>query len=188
MHSAKGLDIIFESALPERVGNEGFAAGAVGGVVGVVAFGDGVRQGGIELAGYDLVGACLGVAELAGGKIAAFSASGRAKGAAEDGPVLIEVAGAGGGIENGTELVVGEVFKGAGGLLVLGEDAGGDVAGETGVKTPERGSYPLAQAEGSAGIGYGKEFEALAEASRVLMGDGEYAMAALGASGPASEV
>ncbi len=77
-------------------------------------------------------------AEVAGGEvdfaIVAWSAHGWAEGAAEDGAGFVEVAGAGGGIEDGAGLVVGELFEEDGGFVVFVEDAGGEVAGEPGVE------------------------------------------------------
>ncbi len=63
-----------------------------------------------------------------------FGAHGWAEGAAEDGAVLVEVAGAVFEIEDGTGLVVGELFEEDGCFVVFVEDAGGDVAGEPGVE------------------------------------------------------
>ena len=68
--------------------------------------------------------------ELAGGEVVFFGAHGGAEGAAEDGAVFVEVAGAGGGVEDRAGLVVGELFKEDGGFVVFVEDAGGEVAGE----------------------------------------------------------
>src|ERR1039458_6217974 len=120
----------------EGVGDEGFAVEVMGSVEGLVAGGFEGGDGGVELAGGDLVGGGGGVAELAGGEVGFALVSGRLYGRAEcpadDGAVRVEVAGAGGGIEYGTGLVVGELFEEGGGLLVfgIGEDAlGGDVAG-----------------------------------------------------------
>lgn len=73
-------------------------------------------------------------AELAGGEVVFFGAHGWAEGAAEDGAVLVEVAGAGGEIKRGTGLVVGELFEEDGGFVVLVEDAGGEVSGKPGVE------------------------------------------------------
>jgi hypothetical protein len=78
-------------------------------------------------------------AEFAGGEVnfavVAFAAHGRAEGAAEDGAVFVEVAGAVVEVEDGAWLVVGELFEEDGGFVILVEDAGGTVAGEPGVET-----------------------------------------------------
>jgi hypothetical protein len=44
--------------------------------------------------------------------------------------MFVEIAGAGGEVENGARLVVGELFEEDGGFVVFVEDAGGEVAGE----------------------------------------------------------
>jgi hypothetical protein len=72
-------------------------------------------------------------AELAGGEVLLLGAHGWAEGAAEDGAVLVEVAGTGGEVEDGAGLVIGELFEEDGGFVVFVEDAGGEVAGEPGV-------------------------------------------------------
>ena len=82
-------------------------------------------------------------AELAGGQVyfsvVAVGAHGRAEGAAEDGAMFVEVAGAVFEVEDGAGLVVGELFEEDGGFVVLVEDAGGEIAGEPGVETGEGG-------------------------------------------------
>ena len=102
----------------------------VGGIVGLVAGRDGIGERGLELAGGDLFGRGVGEAELAVGEVAFFGAGGWTEGAAEDRPMLIQIAGAGGGIEDGAGLVVGEVLEGFGGLVAFGEDAGSGIARE----------------------------------------------------------
>jgi hypothetical protein len=97
----------------------------------------------------------VGVAELAGGEVSFFGAGGWAEGAAEDGAVLVEVAGAGGGVEDGAGFVVGELFEEDGLVVVLGEDAGGDVAGEPGIEAGEGSGDALIDAEGFVGVLYG---------------------------------
>src|ERR1700761_2280900 len=88
-------------AFAEGVGDEGLAVEMVGGVEGVVAGGFELGEGGVELGGFDLFGGGVDEAELAGGEVdfavVAGGTHGRAEGAAEDGAVLVEVAGAGGG-------------------------------------------------------------------------------------------
>ena len=92
---------------------------AVCGVEGFVGGGFERWDFGVELAGGDLRGSGVGVAELAGGEVAVFRAGRWAEGAAEDGAGGVEVAGAGGGVEHGAGLVVGELFEEGGGLFVL---------------------------------------------------------------------
>ena len=65
-----------------------------------------VGDGGIEFAGDDLFSGGVDEAEFAGGEVVLLSAHGWAEGAAEDGAVLVEVAGAGGGVEDGAGFVV----------------------------------------------------------------------------------
>ena len=91
-------------------------------------------DGGVEFAGFDLFGGCVDETELAGGEVVFFGAHGWAEGAAEDGAMLIEIAGAVVEIEDGAGLVVGELFEEDGLFVVLGEDAGVGVAGEPGVE------------------------------------------------------
>ena len=91
-------------------------------------------DGGVEFAGGDFFGARVDETELAGGEIVFFGAHGWAEGAAEDGAMLVEVAGAGGEVEDGAGLVVGELFEEDGGLVVFVEDACGAVSGEPGVE------------------------------------------------------
>jgi hypothetical protein len=77
-------------------------------------------------------------AEFAGGEVdfavVAFAAHGWAEGAAEDGAVFVEVAGAVVEVEDGAGLVVGELFEEDGGFVIFVEYAGGEVAGEPGVE------------------------------------------------------
>ncbi len=125
---------MLELCAAEGVGDEGLAVEVVGGVEGFVAGFFLGGDGGVEFAGGDLFGGGVDEAELAGGEVALFGAHGWAEGAAEDGAVLVEVAGAGGGVEDGAGLVVGELFEEDGGFVVFVEDAGGEVAGEPGVE------------------------------------------------------
>jgi hypothetical protein len=166
----------------------------VGGVEGLVAGGFERRDLRIEFAGRDLVGGGGGVAELTGGEVSIYGAGGRAEGSAEDGAVVVEVAGTGGGVEDGAGLVVGVFLEEGGGLLVFGEDAkGGGVAGVASswkprVEAGEGCGDALLDSGGSVGIGSGEGGEAFAEAGGVFVGDGEDSDAALGAAGPANEV
>ena len=128
----------------------------VGGVEGFVA-GFFLRgDGGVEFAGGDLFGGGVDEAEFAGGEVdfavVAFAAHGWAEGAAEDGAVFVEVAGAGGEVEDGAGLVVGELFKEDGGFVVFVEDAGGEVAGEPWVEAGEGFGYAGSYAEKFFGI------------------------------------
>jgi hypothetical protein len=162
------------------------AAGS--GVVGFVAAGFLRRDGGVEFACGDLFGGGGDEAELAGGEVPFLGAHGRAEGAAEDGAMLVEVAGAGGGVEDGAGLVVGELFEEDGGFVVLTEDAGGEVAGEPGVEAGEGVGYSCVDACGFFWVWFFEEWEAFAEAGGVLVGYGEDAYAALRAAGVADEV
>jgi hypothetical protein len=170
----------------------------VGGVEGLVA-GDFERgDGGVEFAGGDFGGSGVDVAELAGGQVGfavvARDSHGWTEGAADDGAGFVEVAGAGGGVEDGAGLVVGELFKEGGGLLVFGEDAiGGGIvgvasSGKPRVEAGERGGDAGVDAGGSGGVGLGQGGEAFAEAGGVLLRDGEDSDAALGAAGAADKV
>jgi hypothetical protein len=77
-------------------------------------------------------------AEFAGGEVdfavVALAAHGGTEGAAEDGARFVEVTGAVVEVEDGTGLVVGELFEEDGGFVVFVEDAGGEVAREPGVE------------------------------------------------------
>ena len=85
---------------------------------------------GVEFAGGYLFGGGVDIAELAGGEVALFGAHGWPEGAAEDGTVFIEIAGAVVGVERGTGFVVGELFEENCGFVVVVEDASGVFAGE----------------------------------------------------------
>ena len=134
--------LVVDDSGAEGVGDEGFAVEVVGGVEGFVAGGFEGGDGGVEFAGGDLFGGGVDVAEFAGGEVVRrLGAHGWAEGAAEDGAVFVEVAGAGGGVEDGAGFVVGELFEEDGGFVVFGEDAGGEVAGEPGVEAGEGFGY-----------------------------------------------
>ena len=149
-------------------------------------------NGGVELAGGDLFGGGVDEAELAGGEVdfavVAFAAHGWAEGAAEDGAVFVEVAGAGGEVEDGAGFVVGELFEKDGGFVVFVEDACGEVAGEPGVEAGQGLLDALVDAMGAIGFGLTEVGEAVAEAGCVFVGDGEDSDAALGAAGAADEM
>ena len=115
-------------------------------VRGVVCFVAGLLlrgNGGVEFAGGDLFGARVDVAEFAGGEVVLLGSHGWPKGPAEDGAVLVEVAGAVFEVEHGAGLVVGELLEEDGGFVVFVEDAGGEVAGEPGVEAGEGVGYAL---------------------------------------------
>ena len=164
----------------------------VGGVEGFVACFFLGGNGGVELAGGDLFGGGVDEAELAGGEVdfavVARGAHGWAEGAAKDGAVFVEVAGAVFQVEDRAGLVVGELFKEDGGFVVFVEDAGGEVAGEPGVKTGEGVFDACLDTIESFGIGLLESGEAFAEAGCVFVSNGEDADAALGAARVADEV
>jgi hypothetical protein len=121
----------------QGVGDQRLAVEIVSGVVGFVACRFLGRDSGVEFACGDLFCGGVDEAELAGGEVALLGAHRRAEGAAEDGAMLVEVAGSGGGVEDGAGLVVGELFEEDGGFVVLVEDAGGEVSGEPGIEAGE---------------------------------------------------
>lgn len=148
-------------------------------------------DGGVEFADGNLFGGGLGVAEFAGGEVVVRGTHGRAEGAADDGTVLVEIAGAGCEIECGAGFGFAEgVFVGEErrGFVVFAEDAGEAVSGEERDEAAEGLCGALADAVGALGVGLFEGGEAIAEAVRVFVGDGEDAVAALGASGAAGEV
>ena len=145
-------------------------------------------DGGFQFARGDLFGARVDEAELAGGEVVFFGAHGWAEGATEDGAVLVEIAGAGGWVEDGAGLVVGELFEEDGGLGVFVEDAGGEVAGEPGVEAAQGFGYAGADSCCPLGVCLGQGSHAFAEAGCILVGYGEDSDAALGAAGVADQV
>jgi hypothetical protein len=164
----------------------------VRGVVGFVA-GSFLRgDGGVELAGGDLFGGGVNEAELASGQIyfavVACGAHGWAEGAAENGTVLVEVAGAVVEVEDRAGLVVGKLFEEDGGFVIFVEDAGGAVAGEPWVEVGEGVGYSGSDASGFGWVGLVEGGETFAEACGVFVGYGEDSDAALGAAGFADEV
>jgi hypothetical protein len=176
----------------QSVGDQGLTVEAVncveGFVAGLLLGGD----GGIELTDGDLFGGGVDEAELAGREvdlaIVAGSAHGRAEGAAEDGPMFVEVAGAGGEVEDGTRLVVGELLEEDGSLVVFAKNAGGEIAGEPWVEAGESIGYSCVDACGSLRVCCFEDGKAFTEAGCVFVGDGEDADAALGAAGVADEM
>ena len=172
----------------ESISDERLAVQVVGGVVGLVAGLFLSGDGGVEFAGGDLFGACVDEAEFASGEVVFFGAHGWAEGATEDGAVLVEIAGAGGWVEDGAGLVVGELFEEDGGLGVFVEDAGGEVAGEPGVEAAQGFGYAGADSCCPLGVCLGQGSHAFAEAGCILVGYGEDSDAALGAAGVADQV
>jgi hypothetical protein len=172
----------------EGVGDEGLAVEIVGGIEGFVRGFFLSRDGGGEFAGGDLFSGGVDEAELAGGEIVFGGAHGWAEGAAEDGAVLVEVAGAVVQVKDGAGLVVGELFEEDGGFVVFVEDAGGAVAGEPGVEASEGVSYSFVDSGGFGWVSLVEGGEAFAETVSVFVGDGEDSDAALGAAGVADEV
>ena len=77
--------------------------------------------------------------EFADGQAVVFIAERWAEGAALDGACGVEVAGAGGGVEDGAGFVVGEVVEGGFVVLFGEEDASGWVAGEAAGEAGARG-------------------------------------------------
>jgi hypothetical protein len=161
---------------------------AVRGVEGFVADFFLCGDGGVELAGGDLFGGGVDVAELAGGEVVFGGAHGWAEGAAEDGAMLVEIAGAVVEVEHRAGLVVGELFEENGGFAVFVEDASVQIAGEPGVEAGEGVGYSCVDARGFFGVGLFEESEAFAETGGVFVRDGEDADAALGAAGFADEM
>ena len=123
-------------------------------------------------------------AELADGEVAVVVAHGRAEGAALHGASGVEVAGTGGGVEDGAGLVVGEVFEGFFVVWFGEERAGGGVAGEVGREALAGGGGAGADAVGDGGVGGG---EGGAEGFGVEWRDRKYADAALMAAGATGE-
>ena len=138
----------------------------------------------VELAAEDFFGWGVDEAELADGEVAVVVAHGWAKGAAGDGTGGVEIAGTGGGVEDGTGFVVGEVVEG---LFVVGlgeELAGGGVSGEVWCEACARGCGAGADLRCDGGFG---GCEGFAEGLRVELRDGKDADAALMAAWLAGE-
>ena len=165
-------------------------------VEGFVACSFLLGEGGVELAGGDLFGAGLDVAELARGEIAFGGSHGRAEGAADDGSRGVEIAGAGRGIEYGAGLAVSyrglSVFDFVGeerrGFVVFAEDAGGGIAGEERGEADEGFCDAFADAMGSLRVVLLEGLQPFAKAGCVLLRDRKDAMTALRASGAADEM
>jgi hypothetical protein len=136
-------------------------------------------NGGVKFARSDFFGAGVDVAELAGGKVVFGGAHRWAEGAAEDGAMLVEVAGAMFEVEYGAGLVVGELFEEDGGFIVLVENAGGSVSGKPWIEPGKGVCYAGVNAGGSVWVCLFEGEEAFTEACGVLVSDGEDADAAL---------
>jgi hypothetical protein len=189
----QGLDKNFSGSwggswFAEGVGDEGLAVEVVRGVEGFVADFFLVGDGGVEFAGGDLFGRGVDEAELAGGEVVFSGAHGWAEGAAEDGTVFVEVAGALFEVEDGAGLVVGELFEEDGGFIVFVENARGAVAWEPGIEAGQGVRYALVDARCFDWVGLVEGGEAFAEARCILVGNGEDSDAALGAAGFTDEV
>lgn len=143
--------------IPQSKGNNRFTMERGCGVEGVVAGCLHRWDARVQLAGGNLVGGCGDVAELAGGKIAVGSSHGRPEGAADDGPMLVEIAGSRGGVERGAGLVIAEgvlVFIGEedGVFISLVEDARGGIAGKQRGEAGKRGCDTCGDAHSSLGV------------------------------------
>ena len=135
----------------------------------------------------------MNVAKLAGGEVAVGGAHGWAEGAADDGTVLIEIAGAGCGIERRagfgvSERAFGFITEEKGIFVVFSENACRRVAGEKRREPRERFGGALPDTAESVWVGLFESVEAFAETVRVFVGDGEDSVATLGASGAAGEM
>jgi hypothetical protein len=102
--------------------------------------------------------------------------------------VLVEVAGAGGEVEDGAGLVVGELFEEDCGFVVLVEDARSEVAGEPGVEAGQGILDAGVDVCGFLRVGLFELGKAFSKTSCVFVGYGEDADAALGTAGMADEV
>ncbi len=138
----------------------------------------------MDFAGGDLLGGGAAEAELANAE-APFHPQWRAEDAASHGARGVEVAESGGGVESGTGLVIGEVFEESGTGFVKQASAG--ISGEIGSDAREGLLGAPADGCGALRIGRVEGGEAFTQAGGVELGDGEYADAALGASGSAFE-
>ncbi len=138
----------------------------------------------IHLAAGYFFGGGVDEAELADCEVAVVVAHGRAEGAALHGAGGVEIAGTGGGVEDGAGLIVGEVFEGFFVVRFGEERTGGGVAGEVGREALARGGGAGADAVADGGVGGG---EGGAEGLSVERRDGEDADTALVAAGAAGE-
>lgn len=109
----------------------------------------------------------------------------RTKDAAGHGAGGVEIAEAGGGVERGTNFVVGEVFEEIGAGFV--EGAGAGIAGKGRSEAGDGVFGARADGVGALRIGGVKRGEAVAEARGIELRDGEDTGAALGASGGAEK-
>jgi hypothetical protein len=138
----------------------------------------------VDFAGGDLFFGCAVEAEFADAESGVagiiFGTKRGTKYAAGHGTRGVEVAESGGGIEDGTGLVVGEAFELAGASFV--DEAGVRIAGKIGRETGGRLTGALANGGGAIRIGGVEGSEAFAETGGVKLRDGKDADAALGAS------
>jgi hypothetical protein len=138
----------------------------------------------VQLAAEDFFGRGVDEAEFADGEVVVVVAHGRAEGAAGNGACGVEIAGAGGGVEDGTGFVVSEVVEG---LFVVGlgeELAGGGISGKVWREARARGCGAGVNLLGDGGFG---GCEGLAEGRRIELRDGKDADAALVAAGLAGQ-
>lgn len=164
-------------------------AGIVDRVAGALLGGD----GGVQLAGGYLFCGGGDVAEFAGRQIAIRSSHRWSEGAADDGTVLIKVAGADCRIEDGTRLVFSDgafrVIREEGGVfIVLAEYAGRGIAGEEGSELLKRIFHPRGDAGSALRIVVYEKMKTFTQTCSVLLRDGKDAMTALCAAGAAGEV
>ncbi len=96
--------------------------------------------------------------------------------------MLVEVAGAGGEIEGRAWFIVGVFLEEDRGLVVFGEGTCRRVAREPGCQADEGSGCAGFHAKSARRVILVEQGEAFAEAGRVLLGDGEDADAALGAT------
>ncbi len=138
----------------------------------------------MDFAGGDFLRSGAAEAELANAE-AAFHPQRRTEDPASHRARGVEIAESGGGVESGTELVVGEVFEESGAGFV--EQAGAGISGKIGSDAREGLLGAPADGCGALRIGRVEGGEAFTQAGGVELRDGEYADAALGASGSAFE-
>lgn len=114
-------------------------------------------DGGVQLAGGDLFCGRGDVAELAGGEVSVGSSHGWSEGAADDGAVLVEVAGARSRIEDGAGLVFPDsvfslIGKEVGVFVVFAENACGEITWEERSEPTEGVVHSCGDAGSSLGI------------------------------------
>ena len=139
-----------------------------------------------HFAGFNLLLGGAVITELADAE-ALLRANGWSKDAAGHGAGQIQVTEAGGGIESGTGLVVGEVLKTGFRLFRGVQQAGYRIAGKARGEALDRFPRPLANGLGSFRFAAGKLLKSLLQTGRVELMDGEDADAALCATGLADQ-